>query len=107
MKKLKRPKFKQIFDETYSKEKVFKFTWDYCGLCRAMFVRCPACGNNCCNAMFGFVTKDIKPARFNDKKAKTCPVCKLAYQYQDMSYLAKLVPMPTKKQIKDGEKGSL
>lgn len=28
---------------------MYKHNWDYCGLCKAPFVRCGKCGNNCCN----------------------------------------------------------
>ena len=47
------------------------FEIDYCLLCKAYFVRCRTCGNNCCNAMYGEI--DGKP----------CPDCPKAYQYQE------------------------
>ena len=119
-------KFKQIFDPAYLKggetekgslkygwhknwkeKKVFKFTWDYCGLSDCMFVRCPKCGNNCCNAGFGFVgKKDDKPIANFKVPHKTCDVCNLAYQYQDLAYKTKTVPsLPSKKiRIKEKEK---
>lgn len=28
---------------------MYNHEWDYCGLCKAIFVRCGKCGNNCCN----------------------------------------------------------
>jgi len=114
MKKPKMLQFKQIFDERFLKssgyewpeKKAFKFTWDYCGLCKTMFVRCPKCGNNCCSGGFGEVTKKGLPLKkFSDSgKGVTCDVCSLAYQYQDLAWMTKTTPKPTKKQIKDGEK---
>jgi hypothetical protein len=48
------------------------FTIGWCDLCEAHYVRCPKCGNNCCNAGYGEI--DGKP----------CDVCPLAYQYQEL-----------------------
>jgi hypothetical protein len=117
-------KFKQIFDPTYLKggkrhqgakkngwlkdwkeKKVFMFTWDYCGTCECMFVRCPMCGNNCCNAGFGSVTKDFKPDPTH-KEWGNCPVCNLAYQFQHLAWETKAEPKPTKAQIAQGKKDS-
>ena len=47
-----------------------QFSIGYCPLCRHDFVRCPRCGNNCCNGGHGEVD------------GKECDVCPLAYQYQ-------------------------
>ena len=93
-------KFKQIFDDTYLKpsykfdeKKVFKFTWDYCELCDNMFVRCPKCGNNCCNGGFGKVTKNKElPTNKWDSTTTDCNVCNLAYMYQELAYKMKCVP---------------
>lgn len=115
-----RNKFKQIYDPVYLKggereegakkngwhkdwreKKVFKFTWEYCATCRCMFVRCPMCGNNCCNAGFGTVTKDLKPAHFSEKRTRDCPVCNLAYQFQHLAWETKRAPkVPSKKECK-------
>jgi hypothetical protein len=122
MRKFKYKPFKQIFDPTYMKggeqeigskkngwhkdwkeKRVFMFTWDYCGLCQCMFVRCPCCGNNCCNAGFGSVTKDLKPARHGEKDSEDCPICNLAYAYQHLAWKTKEAPKPTKEQIKKGK----
>lgn len=92
--------FKQIFDERYLNKKlwkwkpksVFKFTWDYCDSCKAMFVICPKCGNNCCNGGFGRTTKDGRPTKKWDKTTKDCDVCNLAYQFQELAYTTKTVP---------------
>lgn len=46
------------------------YHWEYCPLCDAYFVRCPLCGNNCCNAMYGTVV------------GKPCPECPATYAYQ-------------------------
>jgi hypothetical protein len=48
-----------------------KHTWDYCGLCRAPFVKCATCGNNCCNGGYGSID------------GKECPDCPSAYEMQD------------------------
>ncbi len=47
--------------------------WYYCTLCRAWFIECPECGNNCCNAMYG-------PLIGPDEG--TCTTCLKAYEYQ-------------------------
>ena len=104
----KRPKFKPIYDPKYlngvgacKPMKVFKFTWDWCPLCQTMFVRCPKCGNNCCNASFGAWTAEDKPSIAGCKDAKVvCDVCNLAYQYQDLAWKHKDHPKPTKKQLR-------
>jgi hypothetical protein len=88
----------------WKEEKVFKFTWEYCGHCQGMFVRCPMCGNNCCNSGSGKVKSLYEPTWMNDPKGKHCPVCNLAYQYQDLSYQTKTAPKPTAKQIKEGKR---
>ena len=93
-------KFKQIFDPNYLKplwkwkpQRVFKFTWEYCENCDVMFVRCPKCGNNCCNGGFGRVDKNTNlPTVKWDKSVKTCDVCNLAYMYQRMADETKSTP---------------
>jgi hypothetical protein len=105
-------KFKQIFDETYTKKggykgkekKVFKFTWDYCALCQTMFVRCPKCGNNCCNASFGHTKNGLPTNEWEGKGVISCDVCNLAYQFQHLAWETKKAPKPTAKQLKDAEK---
>lgn len=123
MKKRKPFIHKQVYDPVYLKggerekgakkngwlkrwkeEKVFKFTWDYCEHCDVMFVRCPACGNNCCNAGFGKIKSLFEPAAFNDEKATMCPVCNLAYAYQELAWKTKTAPKPTAKQVKAGKR---
>lgn len=130
MKKPKPYKFEQIFDPTYLKggeaylgakkngwfkdwkeKKVFKFTWDYCGTCDTMFVRCPVCGNNCCNAGFGDVTDDLKPVPISwrgtaamKKKVKPCPICNLCYAYQHLAWKTKEAPVATRAQRKEGKR---
>jgi hypothetical protein len=109
--------FKQIYDPAYltggelevackkhgthdqwKEKKVFKFTWEYCGTCRGMFVRCPMCGNNCCNATFGKVTEDFQPTDWRED-AKDCPVCNLAYQFQHLAYETKKAPKKPSKKV--------
>ena len=95
-------KFQQTFDEKFLArgDKVFKFTWEYCKLCRVMFVRCPVCGNNCCNATFGMVNKFMRPVNYNRRGARPCPVCNLVYEYQDLAWKTNTAPKPTKEQLK-------
>jgi hypothetical protein len=64
-----------------------------------MFVKCPACGNNCCNAAFGRVTPDGQPAQYGDPGSAPCDVCNLAYQFQHLSWKHKDHP-----EISDEEK---
>jgi hypothetical protein len=59
--------------------KEMKFTWELCEQC-GPFVRCPKCGNNCCNGGYGKVD------------GKECDVCPLSYQYQELGFLTKCVP---------------
>ena len=56
------------------------FQWGYCELCRGTFVYCPKCGNNCCNAGYGYLN------------GETCDVCELAYQYQALAWETKKNP---------------
>lgn len=51
-----------------------QFEIDWCPQCEEHFVRCPRCGNNCCNAGFGTADGHV------------CDVCPLAYQYQELMY---------------------
>ena len=46
-----------------------KFTFGWCELCEAVFVRCPKCGNNTCNGGSG------------DINGKRCDMCGATYQY--------------------------
>lgn len=86
--------------EHWKEEKVFLFTWEYCGHCETMFVKCPMCGNNCCNAGFGKVKSLFEPASFGDEKATMCPVCNLAYAYQQLAQKHKDHPEISKKEKK-------
>lgn len=51
------------------------FKWEWCSDCHMPFIRCPKCGNNCCNALYG-VTVD----------GSVCDVCPSAYIYQDKHF---------------------
>jgi hypothetical protein len=64
------------------------YKWDWCGTCRCAFVRCPNCGNNCCNAMVGKFRKDgSKPDNTDDwKDLVDCPICDIAYDIQHFAY---------------------
>jgi len=53
-------------------KKEYEFTYGWCDMCGCVFVRCPKCGNNSCNAGYGIVD------------GEKCDVCPLAYQYQKM-----------------------
>ena len=88
----------------WHEEKVFKFTWEYCAQCDTMYVRCPMCGNNCCNAGFGKVKSLFEPAPFGDDKAIDCPVCNLAYEYQRVAWKHKEYTDVSKKAKKEAKK---
>ena len=62
------------------------YTWDWCGLCRDAFVRCPHCSNNCCNASYGKVRQDGSLPQPGDEGLADCPVCKTAYDVQEFAY---------------------
>ena len=61
------------------------FTWGWCETCGSAYVKCPRCGNNCCNAGYGTITND-------DGSKATCRICALAYQYQDLAFKANQAP---------------
>ena len=64
------------------------YKWEWCGTCKGPFVRCPHCGNNCCNAVIGRFRKDgTKPTR-DDKweDLVDCTVCASAYDIQHFAY---------------------
>jgi hypothetical protein len=105
---------KQVYDPDYLKggdwsvaaskrakkpveKKAFLFTWEYCAQCDTMMVRCPMCGNNCCNAGFGKIKGLFEPTHFGDKKSISCPVCNLAYQFQHLGWKHKDYPKATRK----------
>lgn len=50
-----------------------KFTFGWCELCQAVFVRCPKCGNNTCNGGSGTLPD-----------GKRCDMCGAAYQYDKL-----------------------
>lgn len=125
MKKIKHVAPKQIFDPCYLKggeiekgakkngwhknfkeKKAFMFTWEYCAQCDTMYVRCPMCGNNCCNAGFGKIKGLFESAHFGDdsKKVIDCPVCNLAYAYQHLAWKHKDHPDVSKKAKKEAKK---
>ena len=66
-----------------------KFKWKYCELCEKMYVECPKCGNNTCNACYG-----------TDIMGNECDVCELAYQFEEIAYKAGLVPKIPKSLLK-------
>ena len=51
----------------------FNFQWEWCSDCDAWFIRCPKCGNNCCNGGWGNVD------------GEDCDVCSLSYSYQSLA----------------------
>lgn len=61
-----------------------RFIWEWCNQCDVWFIRCPQCGNNCCNGGCG---------RF---ESKDCDVCPLAYQFQ--AAMSQLYPVYRKEQ---------
>ena len=90
----------------WKEEKVFMFTWEYCAQCDTMYVKCPMCGNNCCNAGFGRIKGLFEPVHFAEKskKAIECPVCNLAYAYQHLAWKHKDHPEVSKKTKKEAKK---
>ncbi len=76
------------------KAKYLLFLWDWCSMCGA-HITCPACGNNCCNGMFG--NSDGTPPGEGNRD-QGCIVCNLAYQYAHLCHAVGLAPK-TKKQI--------
>jgi len=50
-----------------------KFTFGWCELCQAVFVRCPKCGNNTCNGGSGTLPD-----------GKRCDMCGATYQYSKL-----------------------
>lgn len=64
------------------------YKWEWCGTCKGAFVRCPNCGNNCCNAMVGKFRKDGSKPDNTDKweDLVDCPVCNTAYDIQNFAY---------------------
>jgi len=65
-----------------------KFTWEFCEMCGAYFIRCPKCGNNCCNGGCGEIN------------GVQCDVCELCYQFQELSYQNNLEPKITEEDAK-------
>lgn len=65
------------------KSTALSFKWDWCSIC-GPHIKCPACGNNCCNGTYGMVDDKI------------CDICNLAYQYQDLAEITKKYPKTEK-----------
>jgi len=67
---------KKIVGQSFAVERC-----EFCG----WFVKCPKCGNNCCNGGFGNMDKDGNPLPWNtqDKDAQPCDMCPTAYAVQD------------------------
>ena len=59
-----------------------KFTWGWCKTCNCAFVKCPRCGNNCCNAGYGKLPN-----------GDVCDTCELTYQYQDLAFATGKMPL--------------
>jgi hypothetical protein len=52
-----------------------EYKWKYCMTCHKWYIECPICGNNCCNATFGYMDKEM---------TIPCPdKCNSAYTVQD------------------------
>lgn len=60
--------------------KISKKDWDWCSMC-GPHIKCPKCGNNCCNGSYGYIT-GRKPYPSNPDDV-VCDVCPSAYDYQD------------------------
>ena len=57
------------------------FQWGWCELCKSSFIRCPKCGNNCCNGGRGTLDNGEK-----------CNICDLSYEYQYLGWDTKQHP---------------
>jgi ribosome-binding protein aMBF1 (putative translation factor) len=64
-----------------------EFKWEFCPICEAYFIRCPKCGNNCCNGASGQVD------------GQECDVCELCYEFQELSYNNHLQPKITDEDV--------
>ena len=53
--------------------------WDWCSMCGPN-VKCPKCGNNCCNGSYGYLPSRTLWGKPGDVQ---CDVCPAAYDYQD------------------------
>lgn len=62
------------------------FVWGWCETCDAPYIKCPKCGNNCCNGGYGEINGVV------------CDTCNLAYQYQQLA--GKTNTEPKKEEIK-------
>lgn len=60
------------------------YKWDWCGTCQCSFVRCPHCGNNSCNGLYGRFRPDGSKPIWEDKwdDLVWCKVCSSAYDVQ-------------------------
>jgi len=61
--------------------KEFTYEWYWCETCRTSAIKCPACGNNCCNGGYGKASDGSE-----------CPYCPLAYQYQELGWITGMAP---------------
>jgi hypothetical protein len=80
------------------------YKWDWCGLCRCAFVRCPHCGNNCCNAGHGWLRPDGTKPQNGDRieDLVQCTICKTAYDIQELAY--RLGKEPSRSSFPDADR---
>lgn len=70
-----------IFIVRMIKMDIIYYKWYWCKKCECWTILSPACGNNCCNAMYG-----------KDKDGNECSICKDAHKYEDDAYKNGTVP---------------
>lgn len=62
------------------------YKWDWCGVLKCAFVRCPHCGNNCCNAVYGRLLDGEPTYDWDNPDTIICPTCPIAYDIQEFAY---------------------
>lgn len=60
-------------EQSDRKDTIMVFWWRWCGACKSVYLECPACGNNSCNAGYGYI--DGVP----------CEICYLADAYEALA----------------------
>ena len=66
--------------EIFTGNPKYRFVWAWCDMCKTWFIRCPKCGNNCCNAGYGEID------------GEECDICSLAYSYQNLAWKTGQMP---------------
>lgn len=75
----------------------WEFKWSWCETCDTAMIKCPKCGNNCCNAMYGPAEGTVNDENWDPSDPNKCPVCPLTYQHARLAWANGLDP--TKEQL--------